>query len=468
MSAPRLVPAVLACFLLAASSFGQPQGLPHCAVGWDRDFGEDGPRGTGTPLVNALADFDGFLFAGGVFNTVGPSECPISVNSVARWDPETGDWNDVDGGVTYSNRTRGIVRALAVFDGSLWVAGDFDEAGGIESQGIARWDETNGWQGVHAGDVVLMWTDFQGFALEVHDGDLFLGGFGPSVFCPGAVYVWSDGTESWEQIGGGWLNGSPNALRSLSGDLFVGGAIMFSCGALVRYDGSAVLDGESWGRLIECIDRTGAAIDVHAIESFDGLIWMGGIERFGEDDDCTNVHSWGGLQTWDASEENWEEVLVFAEGGEVQSMLVWDDCDEADPGTKLFVGGAVITPPGECDAAPIWRYTGREWLPVGSPGLDALEVYAMTLFHDGYNWTLVVGGVIGSADGNSVNNVARWGLDKYCYADFNKDGQINIFDFLAFQAAHTAEDPRADCNCDSSFNINDFLCFQGKVNVGCD
>lgn len=51
-------------------------------------------------------------------------------------------------------------------------------------------------------------------------------------------------------------------------------------------------------------------------------------------------------------------------------------------------------------------------------------------------------------------------------ADYNEDGAINIFDFLAFQAGFLAQEPCADVNQDGVYNIFDFLAFQGLFGGG--
>ena len=55
-----------------------------------------------------------------------------------------------------------------------------------------------------------------------------------------------------------------------------------------------------------------------------------------------------------------------------------------------------------------------------------------------------------------------------CYADFDGDGELTIFDFLAFQNAFATGDPQADCDGDGSFTLFDFLCFQNAFAIGCD
>ncbi|MEQ8845964.1 MAG: DUF1028 domain-containing protein [Phycisphaerales bacterium] len=54
-----------------------------------------------------------------------------------------------------------------------------------------------------------------------------------------------------------------------------------------------------------------------------------------------------------------------------------------------------------------------------------------------------------------------------CYADLDGDGELTIFDFLAFQNAFDAGDPIADCDGSGSLDIFDFLCFQNAFDAGC-
>jgi len=58
-------------------------------------------------------------------------------------------------------------------------------------------------------------------------------------------------------------------------------------------------------------------------------------------------------------------------------------------------------------------------------------------------------------------------VDLPCLADANGDGELNILDFVAFQAAFTAGEPSADCNGDAALDVLDFICFQAEFLAGC-
>ena len=62
---------------------------------------------------------------------------------------------------------------------------------------------------------------------------------------------------------------------------------------------------------------------------------------------------------------------------------------------------------------------------------------------------------------------APQGLGLACRADFDGDGRLAIFDFLAFQNAFDAGDRRADFDFDGTLTLFDFLAFQNAFDAGC-
>jgi probable HAF family extracellular repeat protein len=79
---------------------------------------------------------------------------------------------------------------------------------------------------------------------------------------------------------------------------------------------------------------------------------------------------------------------------------------------------------------------------------------------------------------NQSGQIVGWGLHHgqprafrltpgACYTDFNADGAVNLFDFLAFVNAFNALDPAADCDASGALNLFDFLCFTNAFNQGC-
>ena len=60
----------------------------------------------------------------------------------------------------------------------------------------------------------------------------------------------------------------------------------------------------------------------------------------------------------------------------------------------------------------------------------------------------------------------RWTLDP-CRVDLDGDGDLTIFDLLAFQNLFQDADPLADFDGDGEFTIFDFLTFQNEFDLGC-
>ena len=71
--------------------------------------------------------------------------------------------------------------------------------------------------------------------------------------------------------------------------------------------------------------------------------------------------------------------------------------------------------------------------------------------------------------GSQPDNFVVWqpGTDD-CRADLDGDGQLTLFDFLAFQNAFDMGDPIADFDGDGDLTLFDFLAFQNEFDAGCD
>ncbi len=54
-----------------------------------------------------------------------------------------------------------------------------------------------------------------------------------------------------------------------------------------------------------------------------------------------------------------------------------------------------------------------------------------------------------------------------CRADIEGDGDLDVFDFLAFQGLYAVQDPIADWEGDGDWDVFDFLAFQGDFAKGC-
>src|SRR5690606_28504771 len=58
-------------------------------------------------------------------------------------------------------------------------------------------------------------------------------------------------------------------------------------------------------------------------------------------------------------------------------------------------------------------------------------------------------------------------IGRTCRADIDGSGELDFFDFLAFQNLFAAGDPQADFNGDGVLDVFDFLEFQDAYAAGC-
>ena len=156
---------------------------------------------------------NGNLYAGGVFETANGS----TVRNIAEWNGS--QWNALTDATTTIAGTNNEIRSLTLDnDGTLYVGGNFDEAGNITANRIATWNGTN-WG--------TLGTGTSGFvqAIAVTPTDVYIGGNfaiagGQTV---NRVAQWNKNTLSWSPLD----NGVNNIINTLIHDgtyLYAGGA----------------------------------------------------------------------------------------------------------------------------------------------------------------------------------------------------------------------------------------------------
>ena len=106
---------------------------PHCIEKWNGTNWVPIENSNGTTEVSAIASYNGELYAAGNFPTLDGA----TVNGIARWNGTT--WSDVGGSIPNIGVTD-IVKALAVFNGKLYAGGHFASVGSATVRDIAAWD----------------------------------------------------------------------------------------------------------------------------------------------------------------------------------------------------------------------------------------------------------------------------------------------------------------------------------------
>jgi hypothetical protein len=198
-------------------------------------------------IVRAIERHSDVTYAGGDFISSGST----TLNRIARWNESSDTWEALGTGMN------GPVYALRSFGGLLYAGGAFTTAGGVSTGGLARWNGT-------------AWTTVAGYftgtvyALEIHNGQLVIGGSFPSV--PNSPNI-----EAFNGVFfpfGTGTNGPVRALTSTGSRLYIGGD--FSSASGVPVTRVAYWDG-TWH------DVAGGASDVvYALTNVSGEVHAGG------------------------------------------------------------------------------------------------------------------------------------------------------------------------------------------------
>lgn len=126
--------------------------------------------GSGTNFyTNTLAVFNNELYAGGYFTGAGG----LWLDNIARWNGSA--WNDVGGGIIgpSAGSASAEVNSMVVYNGALFVAGEYSYAGSVPALNIAKWDGTN-WYNI--GDITGGGVCGGTYGLGVYSEQLFVGG----------------------------------------------------------------------------------------------------------------------------------------------------------------------------------------------------------------------------------------------------------------------------------------------------
>ena len=400
----------------------------HEDIGWTSGFHAPGMNNT----VQALATGpDGSLYAGGVFTLAGGT----GVNYIARWDGSR--WHALGSGVSGGwNRD---VYALAFGpDGSLYAAGSFEQAGGIVANHVARWDGSQ-WHPLGGGLGGTVYAPVA-YALAVgQDGSLYVGG---GFDLAGGVAAnniarWDPATSSWHSLSTGVNSGVFALAVGPDGSLYAGGYFTAAGGApalnIARWDGS------QWHPL-----GSGIAYDVEALTvGPDGTLYAGGYFATAGGVPANGIAAWDGSQ-WHAlgsgiSGQNNPSVRAmaigldgslyvggqFAGAGGIAANCTarWDGAQwhalDGGMGAGTYpsveamamgtdgsiIAGGQFTAAGDVGTNYIAKWNGSDWRPVGlgngvNGTVDALTSLSSESFY--------AAGAFPNADGVIANCIARW------------------------------------------------------------
>lgn len=377
------------------------------------------------------------------------------LNDIARW--HSGGWIPLGDGVA-SQHEYGLVEALVSHDDgsgpALFAAGDFDTAGGVSANGIARWNGLE-WQSLAGAGGVG--------AMAVHDDgageSLFAGGSFTSIggVAANAIAKWNG--SSWSPLGNGLTNDLPATLyvqEIVSHDDGFGPAL-YVHGYFDNAGGLDIPDFARWKfGAWEAVGSgpigTVELLFVHDHGTGPKLYVIG---RPDPNQPFLHMSFWNGT--------DWSTPIRFG-SAYVYDVATFDDgC-----GPALYSCGYYSTPAGSLQYG-IAKWTGTRWeykiappvyvildlLTVHEHGEDRLYASGTALFADGvlpqFGHLAILGPSVGAEDINQDLSIDLYDVatladclggpiypfpsDCMNSTDIDADFDVDLADFAAFQRA---------------------------------
>lgn len=237
--------------------------------------------------VTSMAVYNGSLYVAGVFSDQG--------YNIAQWDS---GWAELGTGIgTGDNDTTSLVFALAVYNNMLYAAGSFDTAGGVAASNIAAWDGSQ-WHSVGMG-IGVGDPEAEVDALVVTNGKLYAAGyFQTAGGNPASNIAQWDGT-SWSNVGPGTdKDGVIHAMAVYDSDLYIAGSFD-SVGNIVANNIAKWTGGTTWLPVGGGIDPGDSLASVNALIVNNGILYAGGFFTSAGGNSANNIAQWDGT-TWSA------------------------------------------------------------------------------------------------------------------------------------------------------------------------
>ncbi|MEQ9095193.1 MAG: PQQ-binding-like beta-propeller repeat protein [Phycisphaerales bacterium] len=297
--------------------------------------------------------------------------------------------------------------------------------------------------------------------LDLDTGEILLepsigsaSGASPALYGLRSFVALTDGAiRAFDAAGELWT--TPTPLGFFGGTVYHDGAVYaasyaFSGGrdnsAMVKLD--AATGGEQWSVPTERTDAMPVPLGDGRIVLSAGLAGFGSLPTVQVYEDLGT----SAQRLWDLASATWEDLNGdgFIDPGEYLALGGWDHQPavlETPDGFAILVGspaGGLALLDLDADPRGPELVIGASDLGGGSPAIA--QGVAVSAWSD---------------------HVAAFALGGACYADFDRDGALTIFDFLGFQNAFDAGDLAADCDGDGSLTLFDFLCFQNAFDAGC-
>jgi hypothetical protein len=348
--------------------------------------GGSGNELNGVGALASLVTSTRIVVAGEFFEAGGQPVANVTV-----FDRATGAWSAL-GGPT-SQGTNGRILALAIAGDTLFVGGEFTQAGGGAANRVAAYSFATGtWTALGEG------VDGPVGALAVVDGVLFVGGsFASAGGAPAANLArWDPNAAAWLPTSG--ADGAIHALVAGDGGLHAGGAFRNIGGVAARRVARRLATGE-WVPLGDGIGGPAEGDgEVRAVLPVSGGAWVAGEFSLAGSNVVANR-----VAQFTTATEAWQSLGSGTANGTSGRVLAL-----AALGPDVFVGGQFARAGGAAaNAVARFGVASRIWSPLGSGLSNGANAIVNALAGDGSSF--FAGGIFGVAGGVTLPFIGRFG-----------------------------------------------------------
>jgi hypothetical protein len=326
------------------------------------------------------------IYVGGAFTNVGG----VNAREFAKWDGfGWTTWPTSDGVFVYP--LNDIANRMVVKDGSLYLGGNFNQAGDVIANHVARYDGANFYALGAKPANGLATPPITVSCIGQANNSIYVGGL---LTAAGKTLVnriarW-DGAN-WNDVGGGTMGGSSGANRVLAiagqgSDVYVGGTFTGVGG--ISVSNIAHWDGFNWWNMGVGFDSTVGALAVSGNFVYAG----GGFTNVMDPFPFTVNH----IAMWDGF--NWYNLGSGVNAnGTVNAIAV--------SGNLVYVGGTFTNASG-VTANRIAVWDGGSWASLGTGTQNGLNGTVLALAINGSD--VYVGGTFTNAGTTVVRGIAKW------------------------------------------------------------
>lgn len=317
--------------------------------------------GRGIPTVYTMTFFQGDLYIGGAFQTIGT----MNISYVARWDGS--NWHGL--GPASANGVNSTVWTMEVFQNKLYIGGSFTQTGGnLTSNLLTIWNGTD-----FSALSIPLTGSYYVRALRTIGSGLWVGGsFGIPSPSSQNLGVWNG--SAWQTFGSG-VDGMVLTIEANRTDVYIGGTMYGINGQ--SFTSIAKWDGSTFSSVGSNLDTSVSTIlikgnDLYAAGSFTYTAKY--IAKF-------NGTYWNSL------------------GGGTNSFVNSMDFY----GDDLIVGG-YFNMAGNVSANSIAKWDGAQW---SNPFGDGISLHVQKIRY--FAPDLYIIGPIDFADGLLTSGIVRYG-----------------------------------------------------------